>query len=123
MKYEYSEEVAKRLREGILQGLALTKIHDSMKHLQACPASMSTLTKVYGQVIAEARVSLDEKLLTAFWKKVGEGDSRMIELGLRTKVGFNPPTKVEDTTGDPNEDTTPLDKLQEFLNKKITPKE
>lgn len=116
--YKESKVIADKLRENILKGISVYKTYDSLRHTQDCPSSHATFYKVYDKVIADARLELDAKLTDAYWKKVDEGDSKLIEFGLRSKAGWNPATKVEDVTDQVDEDTDPLDKLKAMLEKR-----
>lgn len=117
--YKYDAKIAKEIRDGILEGYSLTKIHDNLRHRQNCPASWSTINKIYQKDIAQARMEKDGRILSAYWKAVEDGNPKLIELGMRSQVGWEPTSKVTEVDGtDPDEAADAVDILLEKLGHK-----
>ena len=117
--YRYDGRMATKIREGILNGLTLTRIHDSIRHWQQCPSSWQTIAKLYQKDIAEARAEIDQKVTGLAFKRMEDGSDKLIELYLRSKAGWNPTVDIREMEeGDPDEATDAVDVLMEKLGKK-----
>jgi hypothetical protein len=117
MEYKHDKKIADKIRAGIRQGISPLRIFEANKHLQAMPQAHSTYYKVYERDIAEAKLEVDERLTDAFWHKISEGDSKLIEFGLKTKAGWNAPVKTVDATDEPDENSDSLEVLKDKLAK------
>lgn len=119
LSYRHDGHIANQIREGILNGLSLTRIHDSIRHYQQCPASWTTLSKIYREDIAQARAEIDKRVTGFAFKRMEEGSDKLIELYLRSKVGWNPTVNINEMDNtDPDEAVDAVDVLMEKLGKK-----
>jgi hypothetical protein len=114
----YDKKIESKIYEGILKGLSLTKIHDSISHWQTCPKTVQSLVNNYRPTIAEARVARDEKILGYAEDRMKAGSDKIIELALRSQVGWNPSVKIQETDEDtPDEAQDAISALMEKLGK------
>lgn len=111
---KWRKEIEKRIVGGIENNLTLQAILDSIAHMNEAPQSTASLYKVYGDAIAEARYANQKEIGSAFRRKVQEGDSKLIEFGMRTIVGHNPATKVQEVTED-EENKDAVSRLAQLL--------
>jgi len=97
----YSKNVEKHILECIQGGVGIREMIASMQHLQGAPKSLSTLYKIYGDVIHAERARIN----AAVGKKVIDqalyGDPKDAvtfksqELFLRSKAGWSPKETIE----------------------------
>lgn len=110
--HQYSEDIAKSVKEQVRAGVAISVIAD------AFGMSDKTLYKYYGGAIAAARAEAHTAVGTKIYDKaVNEGSDRLLELYARSKMGWTPKEHVEvnespDTT---DESTTAIDELAALL--------
>lgn len=128
MSYEplpYSKNVEKHILECIQGGVGIREMIASMQHLQGAPKSLSTLYKIYGDVIHAERARIN----AAVGKKVIDqalyGDPKDAvtfksqELFLRSKGGWSPKETVEaGESVDDDVDESAIDTLMSLLGKK-----
>ena len=112
--YKRDKTIARKIREGILNGLSLTRIHDSLRHYSNCPSSWTTINKIYGKDIAEARAEIDGKVTDLAFKRMENGSDKLIELYLRSKAGWNPTVNINEI----DDAVDAVDILMEKLGKK-----
>jgi hypothetical protein len=118
LQYDYDNKIAEELYRGILKGVSVSKIYDKISHWVNCPQDKSTIYVKYKKVIAEARVAYDERILGYADERMKEGSDKLIELALRSKVGWNPTTKIQEVTEeDADENLDALSILMEKLGK------
>lgn len=119
--YKHNKKIADKIRAGVRKGISPLRIFEANKHLVDMPNSHSTFYKIYEDDIAQAKLEVDEALTNAFWTKIAEGDTKLIEFGLKTKSNWNPPVNTKDITDEPDENSDSLDVLKQKL-EKITKK-
>ena len=119
MSYEklpYSKNVEKHVLECIQGGVGIREMLASMQHLQNAPKSLSTLYKIYGQVIHSERARINAAVGRKVIDQALEGDFKSQELFLRSNGGWSPKETVE--TGealDEDTDESAVDSLMTFL--------
>ena len=119
MSYEklpYSKNVEKHVLECIQGGVGIREMLASMQHLQNAPKSLSTLYKIYGQVIHSERARINAAVGRKVIDQALEGDFKSQELFLRSKGGWSPKETVE--TGeaiDEETDESAVDSLMTLL--------
>lgn len=119
MSYEklpYSKNVEKHVLECIQGGVGIREMLASMQHLQNAPKSLSTLYKIYGQVIHSERARINAAVGRKVIDQALEGDFKSQELFLRSKGGWSPKETVE--TGealDEDTDESAVDSLMTLL--------
>lgn len=113
---KYRKDIENRIREGIQNNLTIVAILDSISHMNEAPQSESSLYKIYGPVIAEEKY-LNQKEIGHSWRrKIQEGDSKLIELAVKTKMGINPTTQVKEVTEE-EENKDAISRLAQLLGK------
>ena len=118
-KIPYDRKIETKLYEGILKGVSAYKIHDEISHWQNCPRTYSSLLNKYRTIISKAKVDYDEKILGYANKRMEEGSDKLIELALRSKVGWSPINQVKEVdSDDPDEANDSVSVLMEKLGKK-----
>jgi len=125
--FKFSKIIENRIREGIRNGLTIAVIHDSIMHLNEAPNSKQTFYKIYGEVIADERARFQSRL----GQKANDildnpdhpGHTKILELALRAKAGWNPSVKIEEKTDDSADEN--LDAISALMLKlgKEVPKE
>ena len=119
MSYEklpYSKNVEKHVLECIQGGVGIREMLASMQHLQNAPKSLSTLYKIYGQIIHSERARINAAVGRKVIDQALEGDFKSQELFLRSKGGWSPKETVE--TGealDEDTDESAVDSLMTLL--------
>ena len=125
MSYEplpYSKNVEKHILECIQGGVGIREMIASMQHLQGAPKSLSTLYKIYGDVIHAERARIN----AAVGKKVIDqalyGDPKDAvtfksqELFLRSRGGWSPKETIETSEGiDEDTDESAVESLMNLL--------
>ena len=119
MSYEklpYSKNVEKHVLECIQGGVGIREMLASMQHLQNAPKSLSTLYKIYGQIIHSERARINAAVGRKVIDQALEGDFKSQELFLRSKGGWSPKETVETTEGiDEDTDESAVDSLMTLL--------
>jgi len=119
---KYRKDIEKRIVAGIKANLTIQAILDSIAHMNEAPTSTSSLYRIYGPAIEEARFDNQMYIGGALNQKVQEGDSKIIEFLARTKMGLNPTTQVREVEeGEENKDA--LSRLAQLLGKGDTDEE
>ena len=115
----YSEVIAKKVREGIRNGVSVKDIMASIQKYQNAPSSTATFYKLYGQDIADTKADIVGQVGSVVIQQALDGDFKAAELFLRSKGGWSPTqTNVEvEATGDPDEDASAIDSLMTLLGK------
>ena len=75
----YSELVAKKIKEGIRNGVSIKDIMGSIQKYQYAPSSTSTLYKTYGELIAETRADVVGQVGSVIVQQALDGDFRAAE--------------------------------------------
>jgi len=97
---KWRKAIEKRIVEGIENNLTIQGILDSISHMNEAPTSNSSLYRIYGEAIEEARYGNQKEIGGALRRKVQEGDSKIIEFLARTKMGLNPTQQVREVEED-----------------------
>lgn len=118
-KLKYSETIAKAVRQGIRNGVAVKDIMASIQKYQLAPSSSATFYKLYGDDIAQERAEIVGMIGSVVIQQAMDGDFKSQELYLRSKGGWSPTqTNIEvDGSGDADEDTGAIDSLMSLLGK------
>ena len=119
-KLKYSETIAKAVRQGIRNGVAVKDIMASIQKYQQAPSSSATFYKLYGDTIAQERADIVGQIGSVVIQQALEGDFKAAEFYLRSKGGWSPTqTNIEvEGSGDADEDTGAIDSLMTLLGKK-----
>lgn len=119
-KIKYSENIAKAVRSGIRNGVAVKDIMASIQKYQQAPSSSATFYKLYGDDIAAERAEIVGQIGSVVIQQALDGDFKAAELFLRSKGGWSPTqTNVEvESNSDPDEDVSAIDSLMTLLGKK-----
>jgi hypothetical protein len=115
----YSEVIAKNVRKGIRNGVAIKDILASIQKYQNAPSSSATFYKLYGGDIAEERSEIVGQIGSVVIQQAMDGDFKSQELFLRSKGGWSPTqTNIEvEADSNPDEDTSAIDSLMTLLGK------
>ena len=115
----YSEVIAKNVRKGIRNGVAIKDILASIQKYQNAPSSSATFYKLYGGDIAEERAEIVGQIGSVVIQQAMDGDFKSQELYLRSKGGWSPTqTNIEvEADSNPDEDTSAIDSLMTLLGK------
>jgi len=115
----YSEVIAKNVRKGIRNGVAIKDILASIQKYQNAPSSSTTFYKLYGGDIAEERAEIVGQIGSVVIQQAMDGDFKSQELFLRSKGGWSPTqTNIEvEADSNPDEDTSAIDSLMTLLGK------
>ena len=112
----YSKNVEKHILECIQGGVGIREMIASMQHLQNAPKSLSTLYKIYGDVIHSERARINAAVGRKVIDQALEGDFKSQELFLRSKGGWSPKETLETTEGtDEDTDESAVDSLMTLL--------
>lgn len=119
-KLKYSENIAKAVRTGIRNGVAVKDIMASIQKYQLAPSSTATFYKLYGEDIAQERADIVGQIGSVVIQQALEGDFKAAEFYLRSKGGWSPTqTNIEvEGPADADEDTGAIDSLMTLLGKK-----
>jgi hypothetical protein len=121
---KHNIKIAADIKAKIRAGVSMRVIHDYLMDkypseqcgLLAAPKSMQALYRVYRGDITDARADIQHQVGAVVVAKALEGDLKAAELFLRSKAGWNPTIKVEETDPDEvNEDTSAVDDLVNLL--------
>lgn len=117
--FQYSENIAKAVRKGIRNGVAVRDILASIQKYQQAPSSTATFYKLYGEDIAAERADIVGQVGSVVIQQALDGDFKAAELFLRSKGGWSPTqTNVEvEGTEDPDTDESAIDSLMTLLGK------
>ena len=119
-KLKYSENIAKAVRTGIRNGVAVKDIMASIQKYQLAPSSTATFYKLYGEDIAQERADIVGQIGSVVIQQALDGDFKAAEFYLRSKGGWSPTqTNIEvEGPADADEDTGAIDSLMTLLGKK-----
>jgi hypothetical protein len=115
----YSEIIAKKVREGIRNGVSVKDIMASIQKYQNAPSSTATFYKLYGQDIADTKAEIVGAVGSVVIQQALDGDFKAAELFLRSKGGWSPTQTINETelTDDPDTDESAIDSLMTLLGK------
>lgn len=118
--HKYSEFYAGKLREKILKGLPVTKAFEGTCHLQEAPGSLKTVYVYYKRDIERARADFAERIAEKAGDAIDEGNSKILELAIKTHLGWNPSVKVEEKDDEnPDEHSDAVDTLAGLLKRPV----
>jgi hypothetical protein len=115
----YDNKIAETVQRMVARGVAVAVIFDTTKEMKNGPQSLTTFYKLYRKDLVAARASLHEGVGGLIVQKALEGDTKLLELLAKTKLGWNEKIIVEEQ--DPNsldENTSAIDDLLAKLNLK-----
>lgn len=119
MSYEplpYSKNVEKHILECIQGGVGIREMIASMQHLQGAPKSLSTLYKIYGDVIHAERARINAAVGKKVIDQALEGDFKSQEFFLRSRGGWSPKETIETSEGiDEDIDESAVESLMNLL--------
>src|SRR6056300_31740 len=115
----YSEVIAKKVKEGIRNGVSVKDILASIQKYQNAPSSTATFYKLYGQDIADTKADIVGQVGSVVIQQALDGDFKAAELFLRSKGGWSPTQTINETelTDDPDTDESAIDSLMTLLGK------
>ena len=115
----YSEVVAKKIREGIRNGVSMKDIMGSIQKYQNAPRSTNTLYKIYGQMISEERAEIIGQVGSVVVQQALDGDFKAAEFYLRSKGGWSPTQTINEVeqSEDPDLDEGAINTLMSLLGK------
>jgi hypothetical protein len=115
----YSEVIAKKVKEGIRNGVSVKDILASIQKYQNAPSSTATFYKLYGQDIADTKADIVGQIGSVVIQQAIEGDFKSQELFLRSKGGWSPTSTVNEVeqSENPDEDESAIDSLITLLGK------
>ena len=116
----YSNLIAKRVRQGIRDGVSVRDIMGSIQKYQNAPNSLTTFYKLYGQDISEEKADIVGKVGNVVINAALSGDFKSAELFLRSKGGWSPTSTINEVEQleDPDTDESAIDSLMTLLGKK-----
>jgi len=116
----YSNLIAKRVRQGIRDGVSVRDIMGSIQKYQNAPNSLTTFYKLYGQDISEEKADIVGKVGKVVINAALSGDFKAAELFLRSKGGWSPTSTINEVEQleDPDTDESAIDSLMTLLGKK-----
>lgn len=116
----YSNLIAKRVRQGIRDGVSVRDIMGSIQKYQNAPNSLTTFYKLYGQDISEEKADIVGKVGNVVINAALSGDFKAAELFLRSKGGWSPTSTINEVEQleDPDTDESAIDSLMILLGKK-----
>ena len=122
---KYSEIIAKKVTEGIRNGVSVKDIMGSIPQYQNAPSSSATFYKLYGELISQTRADIIGKIGNVVINSALQGDFKAAEFYLRSKGGWSPNSTVNEVEqeADPDEDLAAVDSVMSLLGKNITPDE
>ena len=115
----YSEIIAKKVREGVRNGVSIKDIMGSIQKYQNAPSSTATFYKLYGEDIAETKASIVAAIGNVVVQQALEGDFKSQEFYLRSKGGWSPNSTINEMEleTDPDTDDSAIDSLMGLLGK------
>ena len=122
---KYSEIIAKKVTEGIRNGVSVKDIMGSIQQYQNAPSSSATFYKLYGELISQTRADIIGKIGNVVINSALQGDFKAAEFYLRSKGGWSPNSTVNEVEqeADPDEDLAAVDSVMSLLGKNINPDE
>jgi len=117
-------KIATKIRAGIAAGVSMRVIFDSVATMKNAPKSYQTFYKIYRDDIADSRASIQQEIGSVVINAAKGGDLKAAELFLRSRAGWSPTLKVEETDPeDISEDTGAIEDLLVLLGRKTPPKD
>ena len=119
----YSEVIAKKVKEGIRNGVSVKDILASIQKYQNAPSSTATFYKLYGQDIADTKADIVGQVGNVVVQQALDGDFKSQELFLRSKGGWSPNSTLNENEQETDADTdeSAIDALMTLLGKSRDP--
>ena len=95
-KLPKNPNIARKVREGIKGGVAVTQIFKSVLHMKNAPQSLTTFYKLYRQDMDEVKFEIDQKVGKTVIDQALKGDFKSQELYLRSRAGWSPSSHVKE---------------------------
>ena len=89
-KLPKNPNIARKVREGIKGGVAVTQIFKSVLHMKNAPQSLTTFYKLYREDMDEVKFEIDQKVGKTVIDQALDGDFKSQELYLRSRAGWSP---------------------------------
>ena len=116
-KLPYSNVIAKVVKLGVSQGVAVADILAGLQKYQDAPSSLTTFYKLYGGDIADVKLKTIGEVGQVVVQKALDGDLKAAELFLRSKGGWSPTHTVNEVEReiDPDLDESAASTLMSLL--------
>lgn len=96
VKLPKNPNIARKVREGIEGGVAVTQIFKSVLHMKNAPQSLTTFYKLYREDMDEVKFEIDQKVGRTVIDQALDGDFKSQELYLRSRAGWSPSSHVQE---------------------------
>jgi len=124
-KLPYKKPIANKIKRLIKAGVSMRDIFADIQHLKGAPSSPTSVYKIYGKDIAEARAEIYEAVGSRVLDQALNGDPKegatfkSQELFLRSRAGWSPTSTVQEQEleKDPETDVSAIDELMTLLGK------
>ena len=124
-KLPYKKPIGNKIRRLIKAGVSMKDICADVQGMKDAPSSPTSIYKIYGADIAEARSEIFEAVGDRVVNQALHGDPKEAatfksqELFLRSKAGWSPTSTVQEQeiTEDPDTDLSAIDELMNLLGK------
>ena len=116
-KLPYSNVIAKVVKLGVSQGVAVADILAGIQKYQDAPSSLTTFYRLYGGDIADVKLKTSGEVGQVVVQKALDGDLKAAELFLRSKGGWSPTHTVNEVEReiDPDLDESAASTLMSLL--------
>ena len=95
-KLPKNPNIARKVRDGISGGVAVTQIFKSVLHMKNAPQSYTTFYKLYREDMDEVKFEIDQKVGKTVSDQALEGDFKSQELYLRSRANWSPSSHVQE---------------------------
>lgn len=95
-KLPKNPNIARKVRDGISGGVAVTQIFKSVLHMKNAPQSYTTFYKLYREDMDEVKFEIDQKVGKTVIDQALEGDFKSQELYLRSRANWSPSSHVQE---------------------------
>ena len=124
-KLPYKKPIANKIKRLIKAGVSMRDIFADVQGMKGAPSSPTSIYKIYGADIAEARADIYEAIGGRVVEQALHGDPKEAatfksqELFLRSKAGWSPTSTVQEQEleKDPDQDISAIDELMTLLGK------
>ena len=82
--------IARLVRKGIKEGVAVSRIHARIKNMKDAPQSYATFYKLYGEDMDEVRFEINAAVGKTVIDQALAGDFKSQELYLRSRADWSP---------------------------------
>lgn len=111
-------KIKAKVQNGIMSGLSVKMIFESIQSHQYAPKSLTTFYKLYGEDMAEARAEIVGKVGKKVIDQAVAGDFKSQELYLRSRGDWSPQhTEVQVTEESTDEAVSAVNQLMAALGK------